>query len=178
MDLGFGDGRDRHDRGICRLPRRPDGPDRHDDGRRRQGHLPGLLRLWVRILPALRPVLAVPDRVLPVPLYLLAPMARRIRWRLLASAPARPGDAEHARFAAVWIARPNSQRLIDFATLPQSLPRPRGRVRLASVKRIMPSNHVRRDFLVGPSGRRHRSASLVGQPATADAAETGKPAPG
>src|SRR5438093_5695999 len=136
MDLGFGDGRDRHDRGICRLPRRPDGPDRHDDGRRRQGHLPGLLRLWVRILPALRPVLAVPDRVLPVPLHLLAPMARRIRWRLLASAPARPGDAEPARFAAGWTVRPNGHGLTETSRSntpppsPISLPRSRGRVRV------------------------------------------------
>src|SRR5207249_5875006 len=138
MDLGFGDGRDRHDRGICRLPRRPDGPDRHDDGRRRQGHLPGLLRLWLRILPALRPVLAVPDRVLPVPLHLLAPMARRIRWRLLASAPARTRNTEHARFAAGWTVRSNSDRLTGYSlNLPSppcqiSLPRSRGRVRLGS----------------------------------------------
>src|SRR5207244_6775135 len=87
MDLGAGDGRDRLDRGTGRVSRGPDGPDRHYDWRRRPGDLPGLLRLWVRILPALRPVLAVPDRVLPVPLHLLAPMgsrSRRIRWRILA----------------------------------------------------------------------------------------------
>src|SRR5207253_11506118 len=126
MDLGAGDGRDRLDRGTGRVSRGPDGPDRHYDWRRRPGDLPGLLRLWVRILPALRPVLAVPDRVLPVPLHLLAPMGpRRIRRRLLASAPARPGDAEHARFAAGWTVRPNGHRLTYFGPLAQSLP-PRG----------------------------------------------------
>src|SRR5436190_17872838 len=105
MDLGVGDGRDRLDRGTCRISRRPDGPDRHDDRRRRPRDLSRLLRLWVRILPAVRSVLAVPDRVLPVPLHLLAPMGprpRRIRWRLLASAPARARNTEHARFAADW----------------------------------------------------------------------------
>src|SRR3989442_12912160 len=88
MDLGVGDGRDRHDRGTGRVSRRPDGPNRHDDGRGRQGFLPGLLRLRVW-RPVLRSVLSLPDRVLPVPLHLLAPVgpwSRRIRWRALASA--------------------------------------------------------------------------------------------
>src|SRR5438874_9758885 len=123
MDLGAGDGRDRLDRGTGRVSRRPGGPARHDDWRRRQGDLPGLLRLWIRILPALRPVLAVPDRVLPVPLHLLAPMARRIRWRLLASAPARTRDTEHARFAAGWTVRSNSDRLTGYSlNIPSPLP--------------------------------------------------------
>src|SRR5205814_8240969 len=113
MDLGAGDGRDRLDRGTGRVSRRPDGPDRHDDWRRRQGDLPGLLRLWIRILPALRPVLAVLDRVLPVPLHLLAPMARRLRRRLLALAPVRTGDAEHVRFASGWTVRPNRVGLTE-----------------------------------------------------------------
>src|SRR5438552_13291392 len=138
MDLGAGDGRDRLDRGTGRVSRRPDGPDRHDDWRRRQGDLPGLLRLWIRILPALRPVLAVPDRVLPVPLHLLAPMARRIRRRLLASALARPGDAEHARFPAGWTVRPNGNGLTETSRSntpppsPISLPHSRGRVRVGA----------------------------------------------
>src|SRR2546425_7520195 len=102
MDLGVGDGRNRLDRGTGRVSRRPDGPNRHDDGRGRQGFLPGLLRLRVW-LPVLRSVLSLPDRVLPVPLHLLAPVGPwRIWRRLLASAPARPGDAGHARFAAGW----------------------------------------------------------------------------
>src|SRR5438270_5323572 len=123
MDLGAGDGRDRLDRGTGRVSRGPDGPDRHNDWRRRPGNLPRLLRLWIRILPALRPVLAVPDRVLPVPPHLLPPIGPRgIRRRLLASAPARARNADYAHFAAERAARSDGHRLTYFHPLAHSPP--------------------------------------------------------